>query len=157
MARVTRSSILLWMQDLLGFQAGANQVPVDTPNSIQPVIEVGPRFCQLIRASSRGTTGSSTIYTTPADKDFYITHAVLTLTKDATNDGTSLTLSASQGGLFSNILNIRTQTTTAGSFSQVISFPYPIKVDRNSAISYGMTFTAGSATFAANIGGFIIE
>jgi len=158
MVRVTRSSVLLKIQDLLGLQSGAQAPPVECKSDIQPVLEAGPRYTYVLKHGNQ-TTSSSTynLYTTPADKDFYLTFANLSLTKDAVSDNTQVYIQITQNGATILVAFIPTQTTTAGSWQIHCPFPYPIKVDRNTNILLAGTFTAGTFRRTGTIGGFILE
>ena len=157
MARVTRSSVLLKIQDILALQAGSEQVPVMANNSIQPVIESGPRFTQVSVHNFNSATAALTVYTTPRDKDFYLTYADLSVTKDVVCDCVLSNLIITQGGTSRRLLNIDMQTVTAGSFGKSLNFSYPIKLDRSAVITLNGAFGAGTLTKTACIGGFILE
>jgi hypothetical protein len=155
MVQINRSSVMQQARDILDIPASISNIK-DTHTTIQPVVEIGPKFTTIARHVSSTTTGSSTIYTTPTDKDFYLTYAQLNITKDATSDNVNCNLLATLNAV-RRILSINTQTTTAGSFNAANSFPYPIKIDRGTNITVNGTFTVGATTKEACIGGFILE
>jgi hypothetical protein len=158
MARITRSSILLWMQDVLGIQAATGNVPLETANVIQPVVEVGPKVSKVLKIASATTSSNSTlIYTTPTDKDFYLTGAVLSHSKDATSDNTLVGILVFVDGLQARVLFRELQTTTAGNSTDVMNLSFPLKLDRGSRIDLAGTFTAGTMSKRASITGFIVE
>lgn len=157
MAQITRSSIILWIQDLLGLQSGRDIVPSQINNSVQPVVEVGPRQTNLLRNITTASTGLVTIYTTPTDKDFYLTFASFSFTKDVTSDNVNVWIQVVQNGVSRTIMEKPTQSLTASDGQQTHSWPHPIKIDRGTNISLGGVFTAGSLTRKACVGGFILE
>lgn len=157
MARVNRSSVLLWIQETLGIQSGVNSIPVELANNIQPIFDIQPKVSTVLKSGARSSTGSSTIYTTPADKDFFLTFVTLTLTKDATCDNTLTSVSVVNGGATTNLAIITSQTLTAYTNQIVVNLSYPLKVDRNTAIQLSATFTAGTLSTRTTLGGFIVE
>jgi hypothetical protein len=157
MARVTRSSVLLKIQDILGLQAGTEQVPVMANNSIQPVMNINPAFSTINKTASATATGNATIYTTPADKDFYLTGLFLGTTKDVSCDLVNPRITITVGGAAIAIMNIPQQTLTAGSDQIYVTFPYPLKIDRNTAIVLVGAFTVGTCTKYGSVNGFILE
>jgi len=139
-------------------QSGAQAPPIECKPDIQPVIEAGPKFTTIIKTLSRTTTSTGTaIYTTPVGKDFYLTFVSLCVTKDANSDNTGVSISIVNEGERRNIINLCTQSVTAGSHNMALPLPYPVKVDRNTAINIYMTFAAGTMAGNVTIGGFILE
>lgn len=132
-------------------------VSLSVNNSIQPVYEVKKRIANIVRSNSRATTGSSTVYTTPTDKDFYLTSAQFNYNCDAVCDGTTYILTVNIDGAGQNILILRKIATTAGSGGITCNFNTPIKIDRNSSISITQTFAAGNSAMAASITGYTEE
>lgn len=146
------------MQERLGFQPGADAIPVNSGNFIQPSFDIENKETRIARSTSRTTTTTgSPIYTTPADKDFFLTYINCAFTKDAANDNVIVSISAPMDGVNRAIIGIPTQTLTAGSYNQIITFPYPIKIDRSAAISLVMVFTVGTMSCYAVIGGYVLE
>lgn len=118
--------------------------------SLEPVV-------RIVRNTSRTTTGNSTIYTTPADKDFYLTGLYLSACADATNDGVLYNIQVTIDGVSQRIASLVKQTTTAFAGNMPMQFVKPIKVDRNTAITVGQSFTAGTSTVAAAVYGYTEE
>jgi len=142
---------------MLGIQSAAQAPPTESANTIQPVLEVGPRHTNVMRRQVRSTSGTSTLYTTPSDKDFFLTYAMLSYSKDATSDNVEIPLLIVQDGASIRVIQINSQTTTAESRTIIVTFPYPVKCDKASAITFITTFTAGALVCNGVIGGFILE
>lgn len=157
MAQINRSSIIQNSADLMNLQSGRDKLPAVSIDNVQPVIEVGPKFSNITRHTSSNATGSVTIFTTPLDKDFYITSAFLTLTKDATSDNVSTGILIYQGGTTRDILNIRSQTTTTLTMVLTNNYSYPIKCDRGTNITLFGTMSAGTMQKEAGITGVLVE
>lgn len=155
MVEVQRTSILSNFANELNLQT------LDTPKEvnkiISPTFDVNPKYTDTIRSATSAITGSNTLYTTPRDKDFYITALSLGVTKDVANDCTQVYIECTQGGVARRLIAIPVQTLTAESHRINLNFSYPIKCDRNTAISGVGTFTVGTMTKTFTVMGFILE
>ena len=158
MATINRSSIITNASNELNIQQGVNATPKEASNNIALVYNVNPKYTDVLRSTSKSTTGSGAIYTTPSDKDFYITYLQLSYRCDNTCDTTEISISGSMSGITRTIARfIRTGAGTADKDTLVINFPFPLKMDKNVAINHTSTFAAGNITFTSTIGGFILE
>jgi hypothetical protein len=157
MARITRSSILQWVQDALGIQNGADSVPQYLTNQVVPVFDIQPKITNFVTQTTSTATGDTTIFTTPTDKDFFITFATIANTANAASDSVVCSIGVTIGGATRRIMYLVKETTTAGSQNAEMCFTYPIKVDRGSIIRLTKAFTAGATTVNATIGGYTLE
>ena len=160
MVEITRSSIIQGVANDLAIMQNVNATPKQLSPTISPVFEVGPKITTLTRSQTSTTTGSTTLYTTLTDKDFFITAASLSFMKDAACDvasGECCRIQFYQGGALRTVLGFASITATADSKAATISFKYPVKVDRNTAIAVTGTFTAGVFVRNAIIHGYILE
>lgn len=128
----------------------------ELPYTLTPVVPITP-VCNIAKWLNPVVSGTGTLYTTPSDKDFYICSAALAVIKDATCDVSigSIAISITTGGLSQNILMIPVLTTTAQSGEINITFPFPIKCDRNSAVTLTGTYAAGLMSRSASIAGYV--
>lgn len=107
----------------------------------------------------RTASGTLTVYTTPSDKDFYLTNITFSLAKDVTCDvatGRS-GVTAFIDGVNKELLSIAFITLTANLETVSIQFNKPFKIDRNTAIANGTTYTAGAMSRVVNIQGYTVE
>lgn len=125
---------------------------------IQPTIPV-VRPCHIVRHSTQTASGAATVFTTPTDRDFFLTYLNIGMTKDVTCDIASGAISASgtTDGVSRVILGLPVLTLTAERAQGTINFNPAIKIDRNTGLTLGGTFTAGSCVRTITIGGFIVE
>lgn len=123
---------------------------------IQPVKEISPRI-NICRSASAAGAASATIYTTPADKDFYLTAAQLSLIKDAAGTSTASNLNATIDGVSQSLLLIRGITLTAQNDSIAQSWAIPIKIDRNTNITVTNSAVAGVTLTSGTIQGYTQE
>lgn len=157
MAKIQRSSIINNSANELLIQQTTDITPAITEEKVRLVYPVNHKFTTIWKASDSSTSGTSTIYTTPTDKDFFLTSISMSITKNATSDNTGLSLTSTIGGAAVALSKILTETLTASSFVVTREFPYPIKIDRGVAISATSAFTAGASSRSVQIGGFILE
>ncbi len=109
----------------------------------------------ILKYAERTSSGSVTMYTTPADKDFYMTYAMLNISKDVASDVAAALFTCYMEGAATRVFLLTTQPSTAESRHICVSFPIPIKIDRNTAIAVTATRTAGAHTVSGVVGGFI--
>lgn len=137
----------------------SDNIPKTVIPSIQPTFEVNRKFCNIARSLGSSTTGNKTIFTTPSDKDFYLTSAQFAYVKDVTCDVATgaISLSATIEGTAQPVISLVLTTLTAERDNQIISFPVPLKIDRNTTIIYGGSFTAGAMSRIGLITGYTQE
>jgi hypothetical protein len=142
--------------DELNLQPGAASIMQQLGDKVNLVYSINRKFTSVLRNSANSATGSSLIYTTPPDKDFYLVAVVMGITKNVTSDGTGAIITVVTEGSIKNMLRIPLETLTAVSQTISLVLPFPLKLDRNSAISHSHTFAAGAETIATSIMGFIL-
>jgi hypothetical protein len=122
------------------------KMPTKLNDTVQAVFPVGfqGKFCDIVRDSITTNATTSTAYTTPTDRDFYLTAAALNVIKDVTSTSTASRLLVNISGSLRTILEITGITLTVQQEVTSISFPFPIKLDR------GTTITVTNSTNVAN-------
>lgn len=159
MAKIQSSEIIQKAIKDLRLDAGRERIPSEASDKIVLTYLLNKERADIAKRGVRNTTGTSTVYSTPANKDFYVTSAFLGLVKDATCDAATgrIELTATINGESTAILCIPTLTLTAQSENLSIAFPYPIKIDRGTNITHALTFAAGAASFVGGVSGFELE
>jgi hypothetical protein len=152
---ITRSSVIRKAVDEL--QVMPMPSPEAMDKAIALVYPVNAKYTDVVKRTSTTLTANITVYTTPSDKDFYLTFLQLAITKDVVSDLISCFMQTTILGSATTIGQISLQTLTATSDTLVMTFPHPIKIDRNAAIILAGTFAAGTCTKFISIGGFILE
>lgn len=138
--------------------AGGDKAPNETSDKIVLTYDyTNTKYANIVKFDSSTTTADLTLYTTPTDRDFYLTFAQISIVKNATDDGTNTNLNVTIGGASVTLMSIRGLTTTAQDQSLVSNFTVPIKLDRNSAIRVAHATTAGSIAKYGSIAGFIVD
>jgi hypothetical protein len=129
-------------------------------------MEVNPKLLknanQVVTLSAVSTNASiATIYTVPAGKEFYLTGFSMGLTKNATCDVASGTLSISvkpAGGVTVPVGFLPFQTLTAESLNANFQLTIPIKLERLGTVTIpAFSFAAGACTRYHTIYGYTID
>jgi hypothetical protein len=114
------------------------------------------RQCNIIKHAT-GSATTTSIYGTPVDKDFYITACVLSVCKDVTATSNSTWIQATLEGLPIKLALIAGIALTPQSEVISVSFPNPIKVDRNTGILLNNATNVANIRAEATIMGYTVE
>jgi hypothetical protein len=142
--------------------SGSEAVPNFLSSSVVPVIEMNPRMlrvCNIVRSSQVSST-TGTLFTTPANQDFYLVSANFSLIKNVTADDANgnTSLNVIIDGATVGVIRIPCLTLTAMQSNMSAVFPFPIKVDRNTAITITKNaITAGNSVICGSIAGYTVE
>jgi len=139
-----------------------DKVPDELAEKIVPTLETNPallRRCNIVR-SGVTTAANSVVYTTPTDRDFFLVGATLSMSKEAADSNTNVSLVLTPyynyGTTFSMaLLYITGATLTASHDNQSLSLPTPLLLARGSTIT--ITKVAGNSNCAATIVGYTTE
>jgi hypothetical protein len=156
MATINRSSTILDMAENLALNTGIEKIPVNLKEDVQAVYRVNPSVSKVCKWLALTTTTATTMYTTPVNKDFYLTSIWIGFTKDVTSDLMYVCLRFVVDGQAKDI-GIRGQTLTAESKSMSLSFPFPIKIDKGTIMQMVGAFAAGACAKDITFTGYILE
>lgn len=135
-------------------------IPNQLQNFVMPVMEVNPKLLRtntIVRYNEFFNDTAGTILTTPANQDFYLTSASLSVTKDATSTSTMSRIRCVIDGVTTYLLPLAHLTLTAQNQQIALNFDKPIKLDRNTALSFITATNVGNIRVAAAITGFIVD
>lgn len=141
-------------------ESNPNVVPKSIVNSVQPVIivNVDHKENSVVQSATRETTGTTTIFTTPADKDFFIIAASIDYTADVVADSILYSLDVVPFGDVSKpLIQLRKNTITLQNDNDSIHFPVAIKLARSSIISMTQAFTVGASSMDGHVFGFTVD
>lgn len=160
MANITNSAPIEAIREKLGIQAARDALPTVSTNYIQPVISADPAFCDVFKSQSTTSSGagSATIYSTPTDKDFYLTFLRLGYAKSANCDVANGTLSLNVviNGETISLMAFPIVNLTLQEQHMALYFDPPLKIDRNSTIlQTGHTFTVGTFGRRSAVAGYL--
>jgi hypothetical protein len=131
-------------------------------NELAPLTPVIPilRYANIARSAVNLNSASATIYTTPSDKDFYLTAAAIARTSSNAATGVQSTITATIEGVSRVLLDLPRLTSQqeqpASSLSQTWAY-CPIKIDRNTIIAVTNNDGTGTIRTHATIQGYTVE
>jgi hypothetical protein len=114
--------------------------------------------CDYMRSDSSDTTGTLSLTSLEAGRDFYCCGAFLAISKDATCDIVTggCSFSCLIGGKYTQLVTVPGRTLTVQTDHTEINFSRPIKIDRSSTLQVNGTFAAGNLYRRVCIWGFYI-
>lgn len=135
------------------------QIPRELAKQIQLTYEVNPkRIVTFNTSSTRNTSGTTIVITTPTDRDFFLTSLQLSTQFNATADNTLISMNAVlKGGPTRAIIRLQKLSLTAYTGITTREFNPPVLLERGSDISMGSTFTVGSGITGASIMGYTTD
>jgi len=158
MAKVERREIVQRVIDGLRLDVGRELTPQEVEDKIRAVFVANEEnIIDTIRSATRTTTGSTTIFTTPSDKDFFLTYATLSYHCNASADAIQYLVQIIIDGATQSILRLSKITLIALNDRLTINFNPAIQLDRNTAISLTQTFTVGLSSVSGAVGGYTKE
>lgn len=160
MATIYNSNLTRELVDVGKLQTSKDKIPDQIADKVVPVIDINPkhsRISNICRVTTGANTTSATIYTTPADKDFFIVAAAVTVIKDATSTSPYTQLTCTIDGAAVQILRIGTLTLTAEQRELSISLNVPIKVDRGTNIVVQNGTNVANITASGSVIGYLID
>lgn len=160
MAQIKNSGTLREITEAGNLQTGFDQIPTEASKSVVYTMEVNPKMmrrCTVVKSGAAVNATSSTMYTTPSDKDFYLIAMALSVIKDVTATSTVSAINATIDGQATNILQIAGITLTVQENNISLALPIPLKVDRGTVISATNSTNVGNVAARANIFGYTVE
>lgn len=157
-AKIYNSNLTKEIIDGARLQQQQGGIPSELAEKVIPVMEVNPKLLKaatIIKSAQILNNSPQTIYTTPTDKDFYLTNVALSTSKDVTATSIVTALSATVNGITGVILRLCTLTLTAERGEMACSLNPPIKVDPGSAITITTSTNVGNIAAAGSIVGYL--
>lgn len=152
---ITRSSVMNGAVTELGILPTPS--PDEMKKDISLVYPVNLKYTEIVKEITITTTTTTTIYTTPPGKDFYLTYLGISVVKDVANDNVVTSINLTIANKLTAFMNIQFTTLTVDSKFVFITFPYPVHIDRGTAIQLAGAFTVGTMSKKGVVGGFILE
>lgn len=138
------------------FKIKGESLPMDVAEVITPVVVVQRESNELYTQTLFNNV-SATLLTTPTDRDYYLTAAVMSRSKDSTSTNTVSTIQITVNGvqMYPLILSDLDRPALPAHTQMYLRFPTPIKIDRNTSIVVtNNTNTANVRTCATIFGYF---
>lgn len=160
MATIYNSDLSKELIDGAKIQVSKDKVPNQIADKVVPVMEVNPKMLKYVNVIKRASVinaTSTTIYTTPTDRDFYLTSAQLSLIKDATSTSATSAIAVTLKGDSTavNILEISSITLTAQENAVANSYTIPILLERNTTIAVTNSTNVANIRASGCIQGYI--
>lgn len=128
----------------------------EMPSYITPVYQITKK-ADLIKLNQLTNATSSTIFTSASDKDTYISALALSYAKDAANTATYCRIAGTVEGVSVIMHQIALLPSTAGTGGFSITLPYPIKVDRGTAVQVLADNGTAVIRVSAIVNGYTVE
>ena len=157
MAKIYNSELFRELTQGGKIQTSIDRIPSELAEKVVPVMEVNPKLLKelnIIKNTEAFNTTSATIYTTPSDKDFYLTGYALSVTKDAGSTSQKSWISCTINGATTIIVRIETINGQIDSGNLSHTFLYPIKIDKNTTITVNNSTAVASIQANATIYGY---
>jgi hypothetical protein len=100
---------------------------------------------------------SGTVWTTPPDKDFYLTNAMLVMVKDALATTTEVSMRCQVDGVLTRIVAIPCIGLTAATHDLTVTFNPALKCDRNTVIQIITNSATAKVKAFGTIQGYVEE
>jgi len=132
MAYIDNSETKKELNDAIRGNCVSNIATNKLSDTIVPVIDINPKLLRrsnVVKSGVLTNATTSTIYTVPSDKEFYLVAAALAFIKDATATTTKIAINVTtDDGLTGDVLAVPSITLTASTGEISNSFPAPIKI-----------------------------
>jgi hypothetical protein len=133
-------------------------LPREIAKQIQLTYNVNPlRPSTILRSTALTSTGVGTIFTTPSDRDFFLTAATMSIQCDSTATTTAYSMKMFVEGVSKALISISKITLTTTSKELAICLKFPLKLDRGTTITLNQTFGAGVSVMSGTITGYVTD
>lgn len=158
-ATIYNSDLTKALREGAKIQTAIDKTPSELADKVIATMEVNPdmlRYAHIVKAGV-ATGGNVIVYTTPTDRDFYLTNAFMSISKIATdsNDNTSLLINPIDDSSVVAICVLPGTTLTAQTSEISQTFKHPIKLKRGTDITIARN--AGNGTGCATIVGYTVN
>jgi len=161
MAVIHNSDLTKALIDGAKLQTSSDRVPAELAEKVVPVMEVNPKLLRRAEVCSVGAATnatSGTVYTIPADKEFYCTASSMSVIKDASSTSVfSSMIATGMDGQTITLLTIPSITLTAQSESEALSFVPPLKIKPGTTIALTNSTNVANINTRGTITGYLVD
>lgn len=161
MATIHNSELIQALIDKAKIQTSQDISPTQLAEKIIPTLAVEPEKRVYNSGTTKSSTGAMVLFTTPADRKFFLTGIQLSYVKDATCDlGTGEMAFLAYNKLFNisdELLCFTTITLTAQQDSLFMSFNPPLELQPSTTITNTSNFAAGILIRSGLITGYTLN
>jgi len=158
MTQIYNSDLTKELTEGAKIQVSRDRVPNQLADKVVPVMEVNPKLLRrvkIVKNVQAANATSATVFTTPTDRDFYLTGYCLSVIKDATSTSTGTSLRSTIDGAAVRIAEIIGLSLTVQNQTITGSCTPPIKIDRGVTITVNNTTNVANVSSSAEIHGYI--
>ena len=140
------------------FKPKGESMPSEVSDEVSLVYDITP-MTEIVATAEATASTSATIYTTPADRDFFITGFSISHIRDGTATALYFGITAVINGSTTFLVKIPIRSllaVTTPPFGYVI-LPKPLKIDRGTAISVVNDTNVAVVRSIATIYGYLTE
>lgn len=155
--QINNKEVISEVSKLLNYPT--EQTPELDTSKILLVADVNPlhsRRCNIVKGLTVTNSTGGTIYTTPTDKDFYLTSLALAFIKDVTSTSTGIAIEVIIDGATVQILHFPCLSLTVQSDGIAVSYPQPVRIDRGTAISLVNATNVANIAIRSSLTGFTV-
>lgn len=153
MATIFQSEVIKRAIDDLKLAPAREKIPSEIADKVLLTYDLKKKYSDLIFTGTSSASGNVSVMAADNDYETYITAAHFSFAKDVTCDVASgrIGLNIIVNGANKDLCSLPVITLTAQTGTCVISMPYPLKIDRNTAITTNLSFAAGVLTRATQV------
>lgn len=160
MATIHNSELLRELRQAVSLQQGKDPTPVKLADTIVPVVEVNPRYARIVTFAKNGNATNATattIFTSDANVDTFITAVTLGVIKDVTSTSTVSAIEVYINGAAVNLIRIPGITLTVQSEMTTLSLNPPVKIDKNTTVRVTNATNVANIRAEACVMGFTVD
>lgn len=160
MAVIYNSDLTKELVDVAKIQVSRDSTPNQIADKVVPVIDVNPKHSRVLNHATVNTATNSagvTIYTTPTDRDYFLTQVFLYFIKDVTSTSTYSAIDVVIGGGRYTLLSLPQISLTVQQGGLSISFHRPMKIDRGTTIRLLNSTNVANITSTGGVAGYTVE
>lgn len=158
MATIYNTDLSKEIQQAGKIQVSRDKIPTEFAEKVIAVAEVNPKLLKIVDICRDATATNAvvaTIFTTPTDKDFYLTNAQLSIIKDVTSTSATSYIDCVINNVTTTLLSIPSFTLTVQNQTTSVNFRFPLKIDRGTSIRVLNGTNVANISAAGNIQGYL--
>lgn len=137
MATIHNQQLTKNIRDEAKIQTSVDNVPTEISKIVVPVIQTNQKTIQLINATAYDSA-SETIFTAHAKKRTFIIGYFLSTIKDANSNANYSQIKCTPIGQAEEpLIRMRFKPLAIGDFTKIVSFKYPLEIEKGSTVSVG--------------------
>ena len=134
------------------------QIPRELMDKIQLVYNVNPfNPVTIIATAAADNSTAAVVFTTPAERDFYLTSVILSVIKDVNSTSTRSSMNVRINEVNTELIHIAGISVTAQNDVVSLNYNPPIKLSRGGEITVNNTTAVSKIVARASITGYTTD